>query len=131
MLFRFILASFYDLLIILALLFLITAVCLIFNPQSSIPAGTRWYQFLLVAVVFFYYLLCFKFGGQTIGLKTWQLKLVTNRNQLTLLQTFLWLCFALPAISYGFLRFKSPQYFLFKWTNVKLCKVPAVNSEVR
>ncbi|STX52721.1 RDD family [Legionella busanensis] len=123
---RLILASIYDLLIVLALLFFITAVSLIFNPQSFIPAGTRWYQFLLVAGIFFYYLLCFKFGGQTIGLKTWQLKLVTNREQLTLLQAFLWLCFALPAISYGFLRFKNPQYFLFKWTKIRLCKVSAL-----
>ncbi|MGQ3888389.1 hypothetical protein ACQUW5_05075 [Legionella sp. CNM-1927-20] len=120
MVFRVILASFYDLLIILALLIFTTAVYIICLHQSSIPAGTRWYQFLLLTIIIFYYLLCFKFGGQTIGLKTWRLQLITSRDSITLLQAFLWLFLALPAVGYGFIRFKNPQYFLFKWTKIKL-----------
>ncbi|WP_419419551.1 hypothetical protein ACNVED_13735 [Legionella sp. D16C41] len=118
MLFRIILASFYDLLITLALLMLITTLCVIIK-QSAIPADTRWYQCLLVTTMLTYFFLCLKFGGQTIGLKAWQLQLITE-GRLTIMQIFLWLLLTVPAIVYGFFKIKNPCYFLFKWTGVTL-----------
>ncbi|STX30045.1 RDD family [Legionella beliardensis] len=120
MLFRFALATIYDLFIILALLMLTTALCMIASQQTSIPPGSRWYQILLLLTIFTYYFICLRLSGQTVGLKTWRLQVISTYGPLTIYKLCYWLILIPLAIGYGIIRFKKPQYFLGKWTSIRL-----------
>lgn len=72
-------AMFYDLLLLLALLMMLS------YPYVWLTGGTNpglaiktAYQFYLLAICFFYYTGFWVRGGQTLGLRTWRMKLVTK-----------------------------------------------------
>jgi glycerophosphoryl diester phosphodiesterase len=72
--FRWALALFYDLMAVVALLMLATALLLPFNHGQGIPAGTLIYQLYLLVVAYLYFDFCWRHGGQTLGMKAWKLR---------------------------------------------------------
>ncbi len=70
----------YDSLLLLALLFLAIAVALPLNKGEAITSGYIFPLYLL-AVSFFYYGWFWTHGGQTLGMKTWKVKIRTFDKQ--------------------------------------------------
>lgn len=67
-------ALIYDLIILLALCFALTAVILLFRQGQAIPPETLWYQLALLVQALIYYFTSIKFGGQTIGMRAWGIR---------------------------------------------------------
>lgn len=76
--FRRLAAQIYDLLLLLALLFLATALLLPFTTGEAV--GTHRlliYRIYLVVISFFFYGWFWTHGGQTLGLRAWKIKVLT------------------------------------------------------
>ena len=70
----------YDGLLVLALLFIATALALPFNKGEAFSSSQIVFPIYLLSVSFFYYGWCWTHGGQTLGMKTWKIKLKTLDN---------------------------------------------------
>lgn len=110
MIFRRLAALLYDGLIVLALLLIWTALLLFFTKGQPI-APTFWYRFSLVCVATSYFIAFWRHGGQTSGMKAWNLVIIDAQSlQTTSMQTQ-------KGISYrkAFLRFllAIPSWLLF------------------
>lgn len=72
----------YDLLLLLALLFIVTAVeNFALNHGNAIGPNNPYHWFYvssLVVVIFLYYAGFWTHGGQTLGMKTWKMKLCSK-----------------------------------------------------
>jgi uncharacterized RDD family membrane protein YckC len=73
-------AMFYDLLLLVAILFFATLLALPFN-QGKAFEGQFIYPIYLVAVSFLFYGWFWTHGGQTLGLKSWKIKLISEKEQ--------------------------------------------------
>ncbi|QRN02708.1 hypothetical protein GH742_01815 [Legionella sp. MW5194] len=80
MFFRLLAALFYDLIVLCSLLMLATAIAVYFNQGQAIPPASRGYQSLLVTIMGAYFILSFRYGGQTIGFKSWRLRLIREEG---------------------------------------------------
>lgn len=71
----------YDSLLLLAVLFLATAVALPINGGQAFDSGQFFYPayLLLVSLIFFAWFWCH--GGQTLGMRAWKIQLVTNDGE--------------------------------------------------
>jgi len=78
MFFRTIAALMYDLMIITALGFFFAAIAVSVNHGEAIPAATRWFQGVLVLIIFSYFYFSLRKGGQTIGMRAWHLCLTRD-----------------------------------------------------
>ncbi len=78
--FRHLAIVFYDALLLLALLFLAAALVLPFNSGEAFSSSSIIFPFYLMAVSFFYYGWFWTHGGQTLGMKTWKVKIQTFDN---------------------------------------------------
>ena len=77
-LFRRLMAIIYDLFLLIALLFIATAAAMIFTGGVAIEPGQAFYPLYvlyLLAVSFVFYGWFWTHGGQTLGLKTWKIRL--------------------------------------------------------
>jgi uncharacterized RDD family membrane protein YckC len=77
-LFRRLFAIFYDCFLLTAILFIIAAVATALNKGTAIEADNPFfplYVFVLCCVCFMYFAWFWLHGGQTLGMKTWRLKL--------------------------------------------------------
>ncbi len=99
----------YDLLLLIALFFLATALVLPFNQGHAFRSEQWFYPIYLLLVSFLFYGWFWTHGGQTLGLKTWKITLLSfNKTPVTWKQALLrflsaiisWSCFGL-----GFLWF--------------------------
>lgn len=73
-------AIFYDLLLLLSVLFLSTALILPFNAGQAFSAN--WlYSLYLLCVSFIFYGWFWTHGGQTLGLKAWKLQVLTTEKK--------------------------------------------------
>jgi uncharacterized RDD family membrane protein YckC len=75
---RRLMAIIYDLLLLLALLFIATAAAMAVNRGNAIEPGQPLYPFYviyLLTISFIYYGWFWTHGGQTLGMKTWKMKL--------------------------------------------------------
>jgi uncharacterized RDD family membrane protein YckC len=81
-------AIFYDLLLLLSLLFVATALILPFNAGQAFT--THWfYSLYLMVVSFVFYGWFWTHGGQTLGLRAWKLQVLTfDEKAITWLQAF-------------------------------------------
>lgn len=71
-------AQSYDLFLLLALLFLATALLLPFTDGEAISARqTLIYRIYLVVISFFFYGWFWTHGGQTLGMRAWKIKVLT------------------------------------------------------
>ncbi len=71
----------YDSLLLLALLFLATALILPFNNGEAYASGQYLFPIYLLMVSFVFYGWFWTHGGQTLGMKAWKIKIQTINNQ--------------------------------------------------
>ncbi|MGZ8165141.1 MAG: RDD family protein [Methylobacter sp.] len=77
-------AVFYDLLLLIALFFVATALLLPFNEGQAFTAKQFFYPIYLLVVSFFFYAWFWTHGGQTLGLRAWKIKVLTlNREPIS------------------------------------------------
>ena len=97
----------YDCLLLAAVLFVATAVLLPVTGGEAIGAGSGWYAAYLAAVCFAYFGWFWTHGGQTLGMRSWRLRLVgAGKNGATwrhALVRFLGAGFSWLAFGAGFL----------------------------
>ncbi|MFI3189880.1 hypothetical protein BCS42_00325 [Crenothrix sp. D3] len=72
---------FYDLLLLIALLFLATALLLPFNAGEAFTREQIFYPIYLLMVSFLFYGWFWTHGGQTLGLRAWKAKVLTINQQ--------------------------------------------------
>ncbi len=96
----------YDALLLTAVLFVGTAVWLPFTDGEAIRAGDVWYTAYLVALSFGYFGWFWTHGGQTLGMRSWRLRLVgASRNGASWRQAlvrFVSACFSWLVFGAGF-----------------------------
>jgi len=97
-LFKRLLAAFYDGLLILATLFLATALTLPFT-KGEVSSGNNIYMSLyLLFVVYIFYGWFWTHGGQTLGMRVWKQKLIpTEGTTISWQQSFIRFITGLPA----------------------------------
>lgn len=71
-------AVLYDSLLVLALVFLATVPLVILNDGEAIPAQAWWYRAYLLAIVGGYFVFFWMRGGETLGMKSWRVMLVSR-----------------------------------------------------
>jgi len=76
--FRRLAAQIYDLFLLVALLFIATALLLPFTAGEAISAQqTLIYRIYLAVISFFFYGWFWTHGGQTLGMRAWKIKVLT------------------------------------------------------
>jgi uncharacterized RDD family membrane protein YckC len=95
-------AQIYDFLLLIALLFLATALLLPFTAGEAITAQqTLIYRIYLIVISFFFYGWFWTHGGQTLGLRAWKIKVLTlDQKPISWIQALL--RFAAATVSWGF-----------------------------
>jgi len=76
-LWRRLLALVYDLVVIIALLFVAGFVAMLFTGGSAVPSGNIAFQLWLLVVLAGYFALSWRFAGQTMGMRSWRLRVVS------------------------------------------------------
>lgn len=71
-------AMMYDALIVIALLMFATAIVLPFNQGEAYDSGNVLLQLYLLAIVLGFFVLFWRLGGQTLGMRAWKIKLVSD-----------------------------------------------------
>ena len=95
-------AQTYDLLLLIALLFLATALLLPFTAGLAVTdQHTLIYRIYLVVVSFFFYGWFWTHGGQTLGLRAWKLTVLTQDKK-TLNWSQALVRFATASVALGF-----------------------------
>lgn len=113
----------YDLLALLSISIGVTSIGVAIY-QHPIPPHTRLYQLILLATIVLYYLFSLVKAGQTLGMKAWQLKLITSTGSLpTIKQIVKQFLLFIPACFCIFLYHKSPLVILSYWTNCHLISI--------
>lgn len=91
----------YDALLLLALLFLATAIVLPFNAGEAFTSSQFFFPIYIILISFLYYGWFWTNGGQTLGMKTWKIKIQTlDRQPITWPLAFK--RFFLAAVSWSF-----------------------------
>ncbi len=95
-------AQLYDLLLLIALLFLATALLLPFTAGEAISLQQPLiYRIYLVVISFFFYGWFWTHGGQTLGLRAWKIKVLTlDQKPISWTQALIRFATAIP--SWGF-----------------------------
>jgi len=94
-------AILYDLFLLIAVLFTATALILPLNSGAAFTARQIVYPMYLVTISFLFYGWFWTHGGQTLGLRSWNLKIQTfNRENISWTQALL--RFVGAIISWGF-----------------------------
>jgi uncharacterized RDD family membrane protein YckC len=70
-------AMLYDSLLIFAILFVATAVLLIFNQGEAIESNPS-FNLLLVFILFTFYAWFWQKSGQTLGMRVWKIRIVSD-----------------------------------------------------
>ena len=79
---RRLLAMLYDAVILLGLLVLASAVALPFGNMQKVALQDFWFTLWLLLVCFAYLGSCWRYGGMTVGMRAWRIKLVSNNDQI-------------------------------------------------
>ena len=120
---RYIGAMIYDGIILLSLFILCTAVCLLCRHGVAIPPASLWYQLTLLFILYGYHFQSYRYGGQTIGMRTWRLRLVSLSCSLSNRQIVVRLLLTIPALIYSILRIRNPFKLLDHWSNSQIINV--------
>lgn len=92
------LAALYDSFLILATLFIATALTLPFTKGEVAADNKIYMSFYLLSVVYIFYGWFWTHGGQTLGMRVWKQKLIQlDGSTITWQQTFIRLITGLPA----------------------------------
>lgn len=110
-------AMFYDSLLILALLFIATAVLLAFNSGHAIQQQQNpFYSIYLLLIVFMFYSWFWRTGGQTLGMKVWKIKIIHETGYLPSWQhSFVRLFFSLLSFACLGLGYWWHIFFGYTW----------------
>lgn len=101
--FRYFAAIFYDLLLLIAIFFLATAILLPFNAVEAIKSPLV-FPLYLYSIGFLFYGWFWTHGGQTLGLQAWKLRLVSNSSaSISWQQAFIRYLSASLLLGFGFL----------------------------
>jgi len=76
--FRHLLAIVYDLILLIAVLFFATGLLLPFNGGEAFTHDQIFYLVYLLTVSFLFYGWFWTHGGQTLGLKAWEIRLLSD-----------------------------------------------------
>ena len=68
----------YDAVILLGLLMLASAVALPFGNREKVALHDFWFTLWLLLVCFAYLGGCWRYGGMTVGMRAWRIRLVSN-----------------------------------------------------
>jgi uncharacterized RDD family membrane protein YckC len=71
-------AAAYDLLLVIALFMVLTALVIAARGGRSIDSGSLWFQFLLLTGWWLYFGWSWTHGGQTVGMRAWRLVVLTE-----------------------------------------------------
>lgn len=84
-------AIIYDLLLLISILFVATALILPFNAGQAISHSQMgFYWFYLLTISFIFYGWFWTHGGQTLGLRAWNMQVLTiHGDRITWIQAFL------------------------------------------
>lgn len=91
----------YDALLLLAILFLATAIVLPFNDGEAFTSSQFLFPIYILFISFLYYGWCWTHGGQTLGMKTWKIRLQTLDYQ-PITWSIAFKRFLLAFVSWGF-----------------------------
>lgn len=98
-------AMFYDSLLLLGVLMGVNALVLTLNRGEAIQSN--WYSLFNLLVVYVFFAWFWTHGGQTLGMRAWRLKAVTNDGQLLSWQQsavrLALACLSLAAFGLGYL----------------------------
>ena len=72
----------YDAVILLGLLILASAAALPFGDIEKVALHDFWFTLWLLAVCFAYLGGCWRFGGVTLGMRAWRVRLVSGDEQI-------------------------------------------------
>lgn len=72
----------YDTVIMLGLLILASAIALPFGNVNKVAFQDFWFTLWLLLICFAYYGSCWRYGGMTVGMRAWHLRLVRSDGQL-------------------------------------------------
>lgn len=78
--FRRLCAIFYDTFLLVALLFIFTAIALPFNDGEAITRSPLYLGYL-ISICFLFFGWFWTHGGQTLGLRAWKLQILTTSGQ--------------------------------------------------
>jgi len=83
-LFRRLFAIFYDSFLLLAILFIISGIAMALNHGKAIEPDNPYFPLYFIVV----FTACFQYfswfwihGGQTLGMKTWHIKMLSDKNE--------------------------------------------------
>jgi uncharacterized RDD family membrane protein YckC len=94
-------ALLYDFLLLIAVLFVATALLLPLNAGEAFTAQQFFFPLYLLLVSFFFYTWFWTHGGQTLGLRAWKIKVLTlDRKPISWKQALL--RFTIAIVSWGF-----------------------------
>jgi len=79
-LFRHLAVMVYDTLLLLAILLLAGLIAVAFNGGQAIGQGNPFFFLYLLAVSFLFYGWFWTHGGQTLGMRSWKVKLISYDN---------------------------------------------------
>lgn len=71
----------YDMVIVLGLLILAAAVALPFGDVNKVAMRDFWFTLWLITVCFAYLGGCWRYGGMTVGMRAWRVKIVSDDDQ--------------------------------------------------
>ncbi len=74
-------AIFYDIILLVAVLFLATAILLPITGGMAINNGNMLYFLYLLSCCYVYFTWQWTHGGQTLGMRSWKVRLVDNLGQ--------------------------------------------------
>lgn len=71
-------ALLYDLLLLTALLFSFTLIVIALRLGEPVPPDSSWFASCLFAIAMAFFCSFWVLGGQTVGMRAWRIRLVTN-----------------------------------------------------
>ncbi len=80
-------AGVYDLLLLAAVWMLTTLILVMLRGGQAISPGALGYQLLLLGVAAAFYVSCWMRGGQTLGMRTWRIRLEQRSGEAIDLRT--------------------------------------------
>ena len=98
-------AMFYDALLLLAVLLVAVALALMFS-RGSFTYHSPFFRTLIFLLCFLFYTWFWLHGGQTLGMRTWRMRVQQrNGDPITLWQALLRFMLAIPSLALGGLGF--------------------------
>jgi len=79
---RRLMAMIYELLPAAAILLVAAAIPTPLMADNHVAAGSLWFQFYLLSVLYLYFVWCWTHGGQTLGMRPWGLKIIGNNHRI-------------------------------------------------